>query len=244
MKKLALSALALLAGAPLLAQGGYVYSPPENATTEGMRYAYYFLRYANGQSQLLDGQHKGTARTITEIAFRLDNYNYNSTYGMGRTWTNMTIKMCEGDYNTFSSTIAANRKTPQTQVFSATVTFPTLSGYPLIKPDLWGGLTSKYRFPFTTKWTYGGTGDILSEWKYVGGTLANKGSWSGSTYKYYRQDAGDTSGLSPGGSQGYTRTYLPTSRLNNSTTSTPPRTTCNDSSVTTTTGAYLYSYAY
>jgi hypothetical protein len=244
MKILSLSALALIAGAPLLAQGGYVYSPPGCSTTEQTRYCYYFLRYANGQSQLLDGEHRGTTRTITEIALRPDYYSFNTTYGMGRTWTRMTIKMCEGDYDTFGSTISANRKTPQTQVFAAAVTLPTLSGYPKTQPEAWGGTTGTLKFPFTTKYAYSGKADLLSEWMYAGGTLANRGSWSGSTYKYYRQDAGDTSGLSSTGSQGSSYSYIPTTRLNNSTTSTPPRTTCNDSAITSTTGAYAYGYAY
>jgi len=244
MKKLALSALALVACTPLFAQGGYLYSPPGLASTESPRYAYYFLRYANGISQLCDGEIRGTKRTLNEIAFRMDYRSHTTANGPGRTWSNMTISMCDGDLATFASTITANRLSTPTQVFSAAVTLPTVTvGYPLTQPAIWGGLTGKLKFPFKTKYSYSGAKDIISEWGFTGGTLTNQGTWSGSTAKYYYLDAPDN-GLTPTGSQSSSYSYIPSTRLNNDTTSTPPRTTCNDSAMTTTTGAYAYGYAY
>ena len=74
---------------------------------------------------------------------------------------------------------------------------------------------------------YTGKADMLADYRFSHGTLANSARWAGSNNAYYyfdgipNQDAISGSG-----------TYMPTASN-----------TCNDSAITVTTGAYTYGYA-
>jgi hypothetical protein len=237
LTSLALASLSM----PVLAQGEY-FSPAEIATTEGDGYAYYFGRYPTMKMQWVDGELRGKVANLKEIAFRLDNRSYSTSTGMGRTWTNFVIQIGEGDYTTFGQVSTANfTSTPQT-VFSGSVTWPSFtSGTPATTPAVWGGTTGAYRFPFSSPWLYLGKADIVTDFDLSGGTLANAQTWAtNSSRNYYFDSYGSSTSTSTGST--YVG-YYPSTRLNNNSTGVTGR--CNDSSHgTTTTGSYIYGYAY
>jgi len=235
MKKQMIYGLGLALAAPLFGQGT-LYSPKDLEKSEGQYYAYYFFRYSEPRWQNVDGENRGSAFVMNSIAARLDGtYNYNTSYGMGRTWSNVTLNISEGDLSKFSNTFSANATTTPTTVFSASWSLPSVTGLQSPAPQPWGGKNGELKIPFTTTWVYTGKQDILTDWVYTGGTLANSGSWTTTTSRYYMIDsygsANEYSGV------GSTYAYIPTTRLNN--TSTGVTTRCNDSEHgSTTTGSY------
>jgi len=241
MKKQILYGLGLALAAPLCAQGT-IYSPKDLAKSEGQYYGYYFFRYSEPRWQQADGENRGSPFVMNSIAMRLDgNYNYNTSYGMGRTWSNLTLVISEGDLSKFSTTYAANATTTPTTVFNAGWSLPTVTGVQSPAPQPWGGKNGELKIPFSTTWVYTGKQDILTDWTYSGGVLANAATWTGSTTRYYMIDSyGSANEYSNVGS---TYAYLPTTRLNNNSTGVTTR--CNDSEHgTTSTGSYTYLYAY
>jgi hypothetical protein len=239
MKKAMLYGLGLVLAAPLFAQGA-IYSPKDLASTEGQYYGYYFFRYSEPRWQQCDGENRGKVAVIASIAVRLDGtYNYNTSYGMGRTWSNVQLMISEGDLNNFTATFSTNATTTPTTVFSAGWSLPTVSGVQSPQPQPWGGSKGELKLPFKSTWIYTGKGDILTDWQYTGGTLANNSTWTGSTTRYYMIDsygsANEYSSVS-GSIQ-----YIPSTRLNNNSTGVTTR--CNDSEHgTSTSGAYAYLY--
>jgi hypothetical protein len=239
MKRQLICGLGLALASPLLAQGA-IYSPKNLQSTEGQYYAYYFFRYSDSRWQNCDGENRGKVAVIASIQIRLDGtYTYNTSYGMGRTWKNVQLTISEGDLNKFSNTFASNATATPTVVFSSGWSLPTVSGKQPA-PSPWGGKNGMLKFPFKSTWIYTGKADILTDWQYTGGTLANNSTWTGSTSRYYMIDSyGSSSEYS---NVGGTYTYIPSTRLNN--TSTGVTTRCNDSEHTQTTGSYCYLYTY
>ncbi|MCB9869944.1 MAG: hypothetical protein H6837_08815 [Planctomycetes bacterium] len=215
-----------------------LYSPAYLQSTEGPLYGYYFGRYNTCTYQMVDGEIRGQVKSISEIATRLDYRSHTTSTAMGRTWANVTLKMCDGDYATFTNNLAANRKSSQTTVFSASVTWPTFTGNPLTQPAVFGGTGGHYRFPFSSNWLTLGQKDVLMEFDFKNGTLANNLTW-GSTSSYYYYHDGYAS-YSPTSSLSGSRISIPSTRLNNNSAGVTFR--CNDSAHSTTTGSYLYLY--
>ncbi|MCA8955458.1 MAG: hypothetical protein KDC87_05255 [Planctomycetes bacterium] len=230
--------LLVLAGALPLAAQGSLYSPPSMATLEGQSASYYLGAYNPMRSQICDGEIRGKQATLKEIAFRLDGRNYfSTTTGAGRTYANVAIDLCDGDVVSMGTDYTANRKSTPTRVFSASVTWPTISGFPPKKPDTWGGAAGDYRFPFSTTWQTQGTADVLSEWSFSGGTLANNSPWLST---YFREYYFDSYGK-PGSDAESTYASIPPVRLNNNSAGVTGR--CNDSVFgSTTNGSYSMIY--
>jgi hypothetical protein len=235
MNKLTL--LALCAASSLSAQG-VLHSPKDLAAVEGQYYSYLLGGWTSMRLQSLDGENRGSIASMKEIAFRLDNRSYYSSVGMGRTFSNVTLQLADGDIATMTNNYAGNMKSTPTTVFSASVTWPTMTGYPLTNPALWGGTTGAYRFPFTTQWLYLGKTDIVTDWTFTGGTLANNYAWTSTLSRYYYFDGFGN----PNSTVGGTYVSIPTSRLDNTSPGVTGR--CNDSAFgTTSIGAYSYIYA-
>ena len=105
MNRLILTATGLsLLITPLFAQGTMT-SPKGGLTVEGLHYAYYLGRYADGRYQFADGENKGKAAAITEVGYRLDNRSHTTSTAMGRSWSSVTLHMSDlTNYDTMSST--------------------------------------------------------------------------------------------------------------------------------------------
>jgi len=240
MNKPAISGLALVLAAPLCAQG-VIYSPTGlDSKTEGLYYAYYFGGFSNARQQYADGENRGKVAVIGAINLRLDYRSHTSTTAPGRKWTKVTMAIADGDIAKFGTTFASNVTSTPTQVFNAAWSLPTVSGYPLTKPAIYGGLKSEYKIPFTSTWIYTGKTDIVHDWQFMGGTLDNNVTWTTSSVRTYYFDSYDSS--NEYGGVGSTVRYVPSTRLNNNSAGVTTR--CNDSAHTTTTGAYAYLYAY
>ncbi|MCA8957236.1 MAG: hypothetical protein KDC87_14265, partial [Planctomycetes bacterium] len=239
MKTLVCTTLSLLALAASASAQNYFYSPPEYASSEGPYYAYYFLRYADGRQQQVDGEVRGKKMTISEVRFRADYRSHTTSTGPGKSWSNVMLSCGKGDFDSFDSTFSSNRTSTLTMCFSGSVTWPTLSGNPLTNPDLWGGTTGAYRFPFTTNYAHDGTADLLMEYEFAGGTLANNLAWGTTTSRTYYLDS---FGLATSSVGPQTTAYIPSTRLTN--TSAGVTTRCNDGEHgTTTSGSYIFATA-
>jgi len=223
MQKLTISVLVLSLcsfGAPILAQSTTT-SPPGHLTTAGSGYSIYLGRYADGRYQVADGELRGKVLTMSQIDFRLDNRSHTTTTATGHSWTRVTLDMSDTDVASMSVTYDDNILSTPTRVFDNNMTWPTVTGRPSSTP--WGHVA----FPFTRTWVYTGRADMLTDFRFSGGTLANRRAWTGSSNAYYyfdgipNQDAISGSG-----------TYMPTASSS-----------CNDSAITTTSGAYTYGYA-
>lgn len=163
--------------APLLAQGSMT-TPPGGLTREGADSVTLFGSFAGARFQQVDGMHKGASASITQIAFRLDYRDHDRETAMGRSWTSLTLDVSETtNYEAMSYLFAHNITTTPTRVFASQWSWPSATGLPQSKPDRWGGVGGDLRFPFTKPWSYTGKDEILMDYAFRGGTLANRGQW-------------------------------------------------------------------
>lgn len=221
MQKLTVTALIFVLGVPALAQGTTT-SPAGYLTTAGNSYSYYLGRYASGRYQMGDGELKGKPLAITRIDFRLDpGRTYGIGHGMGRTWSRVTLAMSDTDVGEMTNDWGDNILSTPTRVFDGKMTWATVSGRPSSTP--WGHVS----FPFTSAWVYTGKNDMLADYVFTHGRLANSGAWAGSASRFYYFDnlLNRDFVLGPG-------SYMPTASN-----------TCNDSAITRTVGAYTYGHA-
>ena len=64
-------------------------------------------------------------------------------------------------------------------MFDAKVTWPTMSGFPIKSPAIWSGLRGALRFPFKSTFQYTGRSELMLDYVFRGGKLANNGYWHG-----------------------------------------------------------------
>lgn len=219
MRHLFLSALMLVVSTSLVAQVKTVSSPPGYETkgqVDSAGWGYRFGQYSNERFQAADAQFRKRIMVIREVSYRLDggrNYAANSTSaGVGRTWTNVTLHMSDCDYDKVTSTFSTNAITTPQKVFDAKVVWQTQVGIPGSDPAPWGG--SGHKFPFSTTWVYTGLRDILLDYVFLGGSLANNSAWSGSTSKRYYLDGFNAPNFNLGQSAEYPSSYSQTTPAN------------------------------
>jgi hypothetical protein len=213
--------VASLVSAPSSLAQSTTTSPPGYETTAGSSTCIYLGRYSDGRFQMADGELKGKAMAISRIDFRMDNRNHTTATGMGKSWTRVILDMSETSVAEMSLTWDKNNLTTPSRVFDARMTWPTVTGRPSSTP--WGHVA----FPFKNVWVYTGKNDMLADYQFHGGTLANSARWTGSNTSYYYMDGIPNQDYISGSG-----TYMPTSANN-----------CNDSALSSTTGAYTYGYA-
>jgi len=175
---------------PVFAQGS-ITTPPGGLTGEGTHAAYAFGWFADARYQHADGMHTGAQQhTISEIAFRVDSRSHTAETAMGRTWTNVTLDISEtSNFDTMGQVWSNNVTTTPNRVFDHRWSWPSISGAPLLEPGVWGGVTGQLRFPFSKPWLYTGKNEILMDYRFRGGTLANSGTWNFSRSAYYYLDS-------------------------------------------------------
>jgi hypothetical protein len=229
VKRLITACAGLFVCASLPAQGSMT-TPPGGLTGEGAHYAYLMGIWSDMHIQQNDDMHSnGKAKAISEIAFRLDNRLHSSSTATGRSWTNISVDVSEPTtYNSMSTSFASNHGSSRTRVFDSKWTWPSQTGYPLLKPDVWGGVKGQLRFPFTKPWVYTAKGSILADYTFRGGTLVNNGTWTSIQAAYFYLDGEVINTTATTG----TVQRVPT---------TPPL--CADSAITVSTGAFTYGYA-
>ena len=159
---------------------GSMTTPLGGLAQEGNHHAHAFGWYPDARYQLFDDEHTGgKGATITQIAFRLDNRSHTSSTATGRTWTKITLDISEtSNYANVGLTWAQNITATPTQVFNNKWSWPTQTGVPALKPDLWGGVKGQLRFPFTKPWRYSGKQAMLMDYVFRGGSLASNAAWT------------------------------------------------------------------
>ena len=229
MKRLITACTGLFLCASLPAQGTLT-TPPGGLQGEGAHYAYLMGIWADMHIQQADDMHSDSkAKVISEVAFRLDNRAHSSATASGRSWTKITVDVSEpSTYNSMSTTFASNHGSSVTRVFDSKWTWPSQNGFPLLKPDVWGGIKGQLRFPFSKPWVYTAKGSILADYTFRGGTLANNGTWSTLTAAYFYLD-------------GEIINTTATTGTINRVPAIPPA--CADSAISFQTGALTYGYA-
>jgi hypothetical protein len=188
MKRSVFLSACLVTTTSLWAQGTLV-SPPALTTVEGGNRAYAFLYYSNARHQHAEGELRGKALSLTEVAWRLDYSNHTTGTSQGRTWSKVTLSLADTDWTQMTRTYTKNQLSTPVEVFNSALTIPPASGTPLFKPDNFGGsgfLAGKFKIPFTSPYSYSGSRDLLLDWMFLGGKMANGATWTTSrSYQYY-----------------------------------------------------------
>lgn len=207
-----LLAMSASAQAVITAPPGYLSKRGESAT-------WLLGSYAENHFHFGDGTLRGKPFSILRVDLRLDEgRSYGASTGMGRTFTTARLSMAETDITKMTRTWADNRVTDPTLVYSASnVSWPTVSGR--VNSATWG---SPVGIAFSKPWLYSGSRDLLFEYEFRGGRLANNAAWSRGTFRGYYMDGltNDT-------------------RVSGLSVAVPPSIgRCNDPAMTTTVGAY------
>jgi len=225
MRKLSILAAALsLAGvafaqAPFTTPTGYLSKEGGKLGGSGSGYSYSFGRYADSHYQVADGDMKALGvKVLSAVGFRLDYRSHSTSTAGGRKWTNVTLSLAECDYTKMTSTWTTNALTTPTVMHSAAVAWPSQTGNPTTNPAPWD---SQLKFPFKGVYAFTAKNDLLLDYRFYGGTLANAVAWAGTSSRSYYLD-----GLSWTTAVSFGRNVYKT----------PPG-TCNDSAITSTSAA-------
>jgi hypothetical protein len=179
MKRSTLAIAVLALGVPISAQAKTVTSPSGFENKEAPAFAYYFAMHANGRQQFADGMQKGKGtKLISKVSYRLDYRNHTTSTGAGKSWANVQLRISDCNFATMSNVFAANPTSTPTLVYNSAVTWPAQSGSPSTNPAPW---SASRAFPFSTPWFYVATSDILLDYQFNGGKLANAAPWSGNS---------------------------------------------------------------
>jgi hypothetical protein len=160
---------------------------PKYQSAAGKAYQYYFGRYSNGRWQFADGNFRNTALVVTKVSMRRSSTRtYSDTYRMGRSWTNVNIAISPTDLTSLTSNFSNNQTSTPTQCYSGAMSWPT------VPVGLHANSQNVYTIqaPLTTPYINSGSGsdDMLIDYKFRGGTLANNGVWASRTTKWYYTD--------------------------------------------------------
>lgn len=179
----------LVMSAPLFCQSNTVSSPPGYLTKEGEQYASFFGAYATQRYQIGDGYARGNKMVIGRLALRHDCWDYDQDHGgLGRTWSRVTVTLAETDVSKFQTTFTSNQLTTPTGMFSGQVRWPTFTGLPKNCPAPLGD-GGNLTFPFRAAYMCSGNNDLVSDFTFQGGTLANASSWGTNAIFYYLDSA-------------------------------------------------------
>ncbi|MBH56658.1 MAG: hypothetical protein CMJ82_05685 [Planctomycetaceae bacterium] len=133
---------------------------------------------ADATHRFMDNSHQGDARQIHGLSFRLDYRDHDT---IGRTWDNITVKIAHGKWSSIKYNASQDYELldQETIVFSKEWTFPTLKGYPALKPAEWGGPQNCLNFQFDKPFMYNGKDAIYVEFTFSGGKTEDGRNWGG-----------------------------------------------------------------
>ncbi len=159
-----------------------VYSPDASfQTNQGRGYAFHLGAYSTGRYQLMDGNLRNSVSIITNIAYRPDNgRTYDQSSGTGRSFTNVTVHLSDCDIASSTTTLSTNATSTPALAFSGSVTWPTITG--VANYTTW-----PIAFPCSA-WVSSGTADVMADYQFTGGTLANKHVWTMFSSRSYYMD--------------------------------------------------------
>ena len=113
---------------------------------EGPASTFIFGWAANATHRFMDNSHRGRPRKIRGLSFRLDYRDHNA---IGRTWKNVTIRIAHGDFRSIKYNRSREFKLVDrpVRVFDKPWSFPTVKGFPPLKPASWGGPKKQPEIP-------------------------------------------------------------------------------------------------
>lgn len=182
-RPLCVAALSILLAASTVSAQTYSYSPAGSEAFEGAGLHFALGSSSDGRCMLMDGELRGRARTLTEVAFRphWTFARYSARYApnlmAARSWTNVTLRISSCDMANISSRFDANPTSTPTMVFSGPLRWPGAGSLTGSHP-----LPFSLRFPFQTPWTDTGTEDVCLDFDFSGGKLGAPGSVASSPY--------------------------------------------------------------
>ena len=88
-----------------LSAQSFVSSPPGHLSVEGPMHSFDFGAYADGRLMYLDGEMRGSNKSLKELALRRDYWDF-KTGASGRYWRNVTLDLSHCDLATPSSTFS------------------------------------------------------------------------------------------------------------------------------------------
>jgi hypothetical protein len=173
--------LVVLALCSAAASQGSVISPRQAYTSaEGESFSTFFGAYGDARHQIADGNQRGSAVMLKTWSARHDHREYDLNFGMGRTWRGVQLAMSQCNQPSLTRSFSNNSLATPTLVFSGAVTWPIQLSVPRSWPAPW-----RLTFPFAGPWSYSGRADILADFRFAGGRLANSAAWSrGATVPY------------------------------------------------------------
>ena len=133
---------------------------------------------ADATHRFMDNSHRGEPRTIHGLSFRLDNREHNS---IGRTWDKIEIRVAHGDWGSidYNASKEFQLQDDTTLVFDKAWSFPTLKGFPTLKPAEWGGPQNCLNFRFDQPFESNGKDAIYIEFVFSGGKTEDGSKWEG-----------------------------------------------------------------
>lgn len=133
---------------------------------------------ADATHRFIDNSHKGEARLIYGLSFRLDYRDHDT---VGRTWENISIRVAHADWDSikYNTSREYDLLDKEQLMFSKEWSFPTLKGYPTLKPAQWGGPQNCLNFRFDKPFKYNGKDAIYIEFTFKGGTTEDDRKWEG-----------------------------------------------------------------
>ncbi len=145
--------------------------------------------YHNGHHQFAVDTFKNQGRKLfKKVGYRRDGRWFATTNGenMARTFSRVTLSIGETNIATFQTVFSQNivATTTPVQVFDSALKWPSLKSKPPSTPAPW---TASLAFPFKSVLVYSGKNDLLLDYQFRGGVLAN--SQIGAGY-YYLDSAG------------------------------------------------------
>lgn len=195
MYRLTTVAVAIGLACPAFGQASPAFTtPPGYLTTEGTQlggtsttgYAYYFGGYSDGRFQQADGEIKALGvQILNSVGYRLDYLSHSSTTGGGRSWSNVTLSLADCDFTKVTNNFGNNALSTPMVVHNAAVSWPTQTGNPSSRPAPWDKML---QFPFKGVYPYTARADLLLDFAFQGGTLANALTWGTNSLRTYYLD--------------------------------------------------------
>ncbi len=181
-----LATLLFLLAVPAQAQKATT-SPSGWDRTEGPGISQLLGGYPEGRFQFLDGEVNMLSAKITQVEMRLDkNFAYDQP---ARTWQRVLLFLAHTNAQKHSTVLKQNPTTTPQLVFISKVSWPKVKNQTISVTAPWGGISGEYRFPFRTPFTKAASKDLLLDFAFGQGVLANNAAWT--TLNFYPLDGFD-----------------------------------------------------
>jgi len=170
-------------------------APAAYATKEGERHSYYVGGYQNGRFQFAEGGLRGKIVVIGRIGYRRDvQRNTAPNYCGGRTWSNVKLHFSDCEVSKMTNVWTKNNLTVPKKLFDSKYSWPSYTTATTTTP---APFDQQLSFPLTSTYVSKATKDVLIDFQFSGGTLANNATWGTTSLRSYYKDAPDVPNIPP-----------------------------------------------